>query len=174
MNVTVLTVSLKPTRFIDTQIQPGKIIVTLRHYTSKLLHWGLGFSLLCIAPWATAETTAIQSNNLILRNTVIQSVNSASIKAEGRFINTAIQGGEYNTAGVTATGVSVSLSNSQSSGKAETNSSSMSISGMNIKAQNTGSTSATAVFQGNSLAGNHNSMVVQASGTSIVLSNVKR
>lgn len=147
--------------------------MTLYRFASNQFRRGWGLSLCLIAPWAGAESMSIQSNNLILRNAVIQSLNRGSVKAEGHFINNRIDGGEYNSIGVSATGSSVSVGNSQMNGSRQASAGS-SISAMNVTAQNTGSTSAIGVFQGNSLAGNHNSMTVQASGTSIVLSNVKR
>lgn len=121
---------------------------------------------------AAADTLSINTNNLILRNALIQSANSGSVKVEGHFFNNVISG-EYNSMSIAATGASATAGNSQS-GQSSQASTGSAISAMTVTAQNSGAIVATGSFQGNSLSGNHNSMTVQASGTSIVLSNVKR
>ena len=74
-------------------------------------------SFLCVlsyalTPYACADGMSIQSTNSALQNSIIQSSNSGSVGATGKFLDAAITGGESNTMSVYAAGVSVSASNS--------------------------------------------------------------
>ncbi len=134
-------------------------------------------SFLCVlsyalTPYACADGMSIQSTNSALQNSIIQSSNSGSVGATGKFLDAAITGGESNTMSVSAAGVSVSASNSVVNAQsALANSNTSAISGLSISTQNTGAVSANGTFQNASIAGGRNSMSVQAVGSSVSVSN---
>ncbi len=122
---------------------------------------------------ALAENLSIQSTNLALQNSLIRSANLGNVSSQGLFKQSAIQGGEYNTISVAATGVSVSASNINNTATPINRSESNIISSMNITTQNSGSITANGTFQGGNIMGAHNGMSVQAAGSSVSLSNIK-
>lgn len=125
-----------------------------------------------LTPYALADGMSIQSTNSALQNSIIQSSNSGPVEATGKFINATITGGEYNAMSVSAAGVSVSAGNSVVNAQSVlANSSTSTISGLSISTQNTGAVTANGTFQNASIAGGHNSMSVQAVGSSVSVSN---
>lgn len=149
--------------------------MTLQKTSSKFPHSLLIPTVFCshlLSPWVHADSMSIQSNNFTLQNALISSMNTGKVSAEGHFNNSAINGGDYNSMGVSASGVSVTASNVSHSVSSQ-GSGSSTISGMTINTHNTGDITATGSFQGGNLTGSHNGMSVQAAGSSVTVSNIR-
>ena len=153
----------------------GDVRMTCQNSSSRVPHSVLSATALCgclLSPWVLADSMSIQANNFTLQNALISSMNTGKVSAEGHFNNSAINGGAYNSMGVSASGVSITASNVSHSVSGQ-GAGSSTISGMTINTHNTGDVSATGSFQGGNIAGSHNGMSVQAAGSAVTVSNIR-
>ncbi len=149
--------------------------MTFQKTSSRLPHSALSATVFCaclLSPGVQADSMSIQANNFTLQNALISSMNTGKVSAEGHFTNSVITGGDYNSMGVSASGVSVTASN-VSHNVSSQGSGSSTISGMTINTHNTGDIAATGSFQGGNITGSHNGMSVQAEGSAVTVSNIR-
>ncbi len=124
-----------------------------------------------------AESAIIGSTNSALQDAIVNSTNSGSVSSSATFNNAGIASGSYNVISVSANGVAVSAMNSVQdiTPQADANTANVqSVKGMSVTTNNSGAVAATANFQNLSLTGSHSGVSVQASGSSVSLSNVKQ